>query len=370
MSTPEVVVYGASGYTGKLISWQLAALGIPFIAAGRSQSRLEEQAARVPELAGARYECRAVEHDERALAALFAGRRIVYNVAGPFMQMGEPVVRAALAAGCHYLDTTGETDWMLYLRGKYGQAYAARDLILAPASSFMWAAGQMAAELALETPGIDTLDIAYLADSNTSVASTMSFMRMLTKPQCQLLNRALVPWPEASAFQIALPGLHTILTALPWGGGGEPIWYEHDPRVRNCSVLVAFRNQAVVDAVLGLLREFHAQHRDKPEAERERITNEMGNRLVSREPDRENPDVNRSIISCHGRGNVNSISVVLRGNSPYIQTGVIAAEACARILRREYGAVGFTSVGVSLGARRLIAANAERGYLAWQSTRH
>lgn len=368
MSIPQVVVYGASGYTGKLIGWQLAAYGLPFVAAGRSQRRLEEQAARVPELAGARYECREVAHDEQALAALFAGRRIVYNVAGPFMQMGEPVVRAALAAGCHYLDTTGETDWMLMLRAKYGAAFAAKDLILAPASSFMWAAGQMAAELALEHRGIDTLDIAYLADSNTSVASTMSFMRMLTKPQCYLQNGALLPWPEAYSCPIALPGMHAVLNALPWGGGGEPIWYEHDRRVRNCSVLVAFRNQAIVDAVLGLLREFHAKHRDKPEAEREAITNAMGNSLVSQEPDRENPDVNRSIISCHGRGNVDSVSVVLRGNSPYIQTGVIAAEACARILRGDYCATGFTSVGVSIGARRFIAANAERGYLTWQAT--
>ena len=39
----QVVIYGASGYTGKLISWHMAELGIPFIAAGRSLSRLEEQ---------------------------------------------------------------------------------------------------------------------------------------------------------------------------------------------------------------------------------------------------------------------------------------------------------------------------------------
>ena len=36
----EVVVYGASGYTGKLIAWKLATAGIPFIAAGRDQARL------------------------------------------------------------------------------------------------------------------------------------------------------------------------------------------------------------------------------------------------------------------------------------------------------------------------------------------
>jgi short subunit dehydrogenase-like uncharacterized protein len=55
--TAEVVIYGASGYTGKLIAWHMAEYGIPFIAAGRSQQRLEEQMAKVPELEGHDYEC-------------------------------------------------------------------------------------------------------------------------------------------------------------------------------------------------------------------------------------------------------------------------------------------------------------------------
>lgn len=366
MSEPEVVVYGASGYTGKLIAWHLAEYGIPFIAAGRSRERLEAQMSRLPELDGAAYRCHAVAHEERALTELFAGRKVVYNVVGPFMQLGDVVVRAALAAGCHYLDTTGETDWMLHVRQRYGEAFASRDLVLAPATSWMWVGGQMAAELALETPGVDTLDLVYLADSNTSVASTMSFMRMLTRAQHFLRNGRLEPWPPARAWPVTIPGLHPVLQALPWGGGGEPIWYETDPRVNNCSVLVAFRDQALVDAVLGLLVEFEEKHKGAPDNERERITNEMGNRLVSQEPEREQPALNRSIVSCHGRGDTESVSVVLRGNCPYVQTAVIAAEAADRILRGRHRAVGFTSAGAAFGARSLIAANAERGYLAWR----
>ncbi|WP_317450850.1 saccharopine dehydrogenase NADP-binding domain-containing protein [Sphingopyxis sp. LK2115] len=122
--TAPVVVYGASGYTGKLIVWHLALAGIPFIAAGRSKARLEEQMAKVPELAGADYAIAEVEHDRASLATLFQGAKIVYNVTGPFMQLGEPVVQAALDAGCHYLDTTGETDWMAFCRDHYGALFA------------------------------------------------------------------------------------------------------------------------------------------------------------------------------------------------------------------------------------------------------
>lgn len=363
----DVVVYGASGYTGKLIAWHLAERGIPFIAAGRNAQRLAEQMAKVPELAGARYECVAVEHDEAALAKLFAGKKVVYNVVGPFMQLGDPVVKACLAAGSHYLDTTGEQDWMLHLKRSYGAAFAQKGLLLVPACSWMWLAGQLAAELALEHPGIDSLDICYLADSNTSVASTMSFLRMLTKDQFYLEHDRMCTWPQATAYPVAIPGVHRVLNALPWSGGGEPVWYEDDPRVRNCSVLVAFRNQAMLQAIVDILVEFEHKHKHLPVAEQEKITNALGNQLVSVEPERESPALNRSLLCCHGRGDTESVSVVLRGNSPYIQTGIFAAEACRKILLGTHRGKGFMSPAGAFGAREMIAAIAASGQLAWDT---
>ena len=56
-TTYDVVLYGASGYTGKLTAWKLAERGIPFIAAGRNKERLQEEMSRVPELAGHDYQC-------------------------------------------------------------------------------------------------------------------------------------------------------------------------------------------------------------------------------------------------------------------------------------------------------------------------
>ncbi len=366
MSAP-VIVYGASGYTGKLIMWHLAEARIPFIAAGRSLDRLREQVALVPELAGAQYEIRAVAHEEGALTDLFRGARVVYNVTGPFMQLGEPVVRAALAAGCHYLDTTGEADWMSHIRDTYGEAFAAKGLLLCPAASYMWAAGNIAAEIALETPGVDSLDILYLADSNTSVASTKSFLRMCTKPQYYLEHNELVMWPYATAYDVRGPDQHRTFKALPWSGGGEPVWYQHDPRVANCLTLVAFKNQAMFGAVLSVLQTFEEKYRHLSPEEQEQVTNELGGNLTSVEPGREDPDRNRSVISCIGRGNMTGVSVVLRGNAPYMQTGALAAEACRRILDGRLLAHGFQSPAKAIGARAILNCWAERGYHAWEA---
>ena len=178
----EVVLYGASGYTGKLTAWKLAERGIPFTAAGRNQTRLAEEMAKVPELKGHDYECVGIAHEKAALVKLFTGKKVVLNIVGPFMQLGLPVVEAALEAGCHYFDTTGETDWMALLQREYGRAFAAKGLALCPGNSYMWTEGNLATEIALETPGIDTLDVVYLADSDTSVASTMSFLQNVHEP--------------------------------------------------------------------------------------------------------------------------------------------------------------------------------------------
>ncbi len=364
----QVVIYGASGYTGKLIAWHLAEYGIPFIAAGRDQKRLEDQMASVPELQGHDYECVAVSHDEASLSSLLAGKKIVYNVAGPFMQLAEPVVKAALDSGCHYLDTTGEQDWMFHAKQTYGSQFKDKGLLLLPACSWMWVGGLLAAELALEHPGVDTLDMLYLADSFTSVASTKSFMRMLVNDQFHLENNTLVTWPRATPYVVSVPDTHMQLRALPWGGGGEIVWYKDDPRVVNCSVLVAFRNVEMINAVIAMMQEFEDKYSHLEDHEREEKTNAMGNEMVSEEPPRENPDVNRSIISCKARGNTESTNVVLRGNSPYLQTAVFAAEACKRILNGDNKGVGAISPAAAFGAREMIAAVAQRGYLTWTAT--
>lgn len=362
-----VVVYGASGYTGKLICWHLAKARIPFIAAGRSKKRLEEQMALIPELDGAAFSIAECANEEAALTNLFQGSQVVYNVAGPFIQMGEPVVKAALASGCHYLDTTGEADWMRIIRDRYGAAFANAELLLAPATSYMWAAGGIAAEIALETAGIDSLDLLYLADSATSVASTQSFLRMCTVPQYYLEHNTLVQWPFATAYSAISPDSHRIFRALPWSGAGEPVWYETDDRVRNCATLVAFRSDAMFGAVISTLEEFETRGRHLPRAEQEAIIDDMAASLVSVEPGRENPDLNRSVISCIGRGNCGGVRVILRGNSPYIQTGLLAAEACRRILNGSLLATGFRSPAIAFGARNLLNAMAEGGYHTWDA---
>jgi len=361
----QVVLYGASGYTGKLTAWKLATRGIPFIAAGRNAERLQAEMAKIPELKGHDYQCVGVGHDRASLAEMFKGKQVVLNVVGPFMQLGEPVVQAALDAGCHYFDTTGETDWMLYLQKEYAAAFERKELALCPANSYMWTEGAIAAEIALETPGIDSLDLLYYGDSQISVASTMSFLRMCTKPMYYLKGGELVQWPWATAYDVSVPGVHRILKAMPWGGAGEPVWYHRDSRVKNCQVLFSLGNQDMMMAVFGVLQEFEQEHRNLDAAAQEQVTNAIGQQITQVEPPRETPEVHRALVSCQARGNTQSVSVIIRGSCAYSQTGVFGAEAAMRVLGKQLKGVGFGSSARILGARQLLAAQAAEGYLSY-----
>jgi hypothetical protein len=354
MTRPQVVLYGASGYTGRHVAWKLAERGIPFIAAGRNKARLQEQMGAMPELKNAKYEVAAVEHSEKSLTELFRGCKVVHNLVGPFMQYGEPVARAALAVGAHYLDATGEQDWMLHLRQTYGESFASKGLVLSPACASMWNSGLLAAEAVLEKEGIDSVDILYTLHGIPSVSSTLSFMRMCCQPQLYLHDKKLVPWPAAIGVQVSVPGLHQILTALPWSGGGESVFYEHDPRVRNCTTLVAFRNQALMGILIPKMADFQKNYARLPSEEQEKATNAWAMEIAPKgDMAREDYNQHRVLFTCHGRGTLVARSIAIWGATGYVMTGVFGAATIDCLLLNRAKAVGFQSATQVVGSKRL-----------------
>jgi short subunit dehydrogenase-like uncharacterized protein len=110
-----VVVYGASGYTGRLVMEHLREHGMPFVAAGRDRRRIEESLRLVPGIESARYEIAEVEHSVEALTKLLQGRRVICNTVGPFARYNMEVAEACLRTNVHYMDTTGEQFAMMQL---------------------------------------------------------------------------------------------------------------------------------------------------------------------------------------------------------------------------------------------------------------
>jgi short subunit dehydrogenase-like uncharacterized protein len=158
-----VCVYGATGYTGKLVAAELARRGAPMVLAGRSAEKL----ARVAELARAEggevVDVRAAPIDDHAaLVAAFAGCPAVINAAGPFVHTGEPVLRATLEAGAHYLDTTGEQPWMREVFERWDAPLRDAGVAALPAMGFDYVPGDLLCHLVgSQVAPCDELLVAY-----------------------------------------------------------------------------------------------------------------------------------------------------------------------------------------------------------------
>ncbi len=97
------VLYGAYGYTGRLILQEALRQGIPPLLAGRNPRALQALAQET----GLPYQVASLE-DPEALDGLLQGHRLVLHAAGPFELTMPPMVAACLRQGVHYLDITGE----------------------------------------------------------------------------------------------------------------------------------------------------------------------------------------------------------------------------------------------------------------------
>ncbi|KKF01004.1 enoyl-ACP reductase [Mycolicibacterium obuense] len=106
----DIVLYGATGFVGKLTALYLAsAAGNARIAlAGRSADRLLAVRETLPETAQSWPLITADASDPSSLAAMAASTRVVISTVGPYLRYGLPLVAACAAAGTDYTDLTGE----------------------------------------------------------------------------------------------------------------------------------------------------------------------------------------------------------------------------------------------------------------------
>jgi short subunit dehydrogenase-like uncharacterized protein len=115
----DVVLFGATGFTGRLVAEYLASTHATHQArwalAGRDLKKLEAVraglAALSPALAGLPL-LQADATDGAALEGLARRARVVCTTVGPYAKYGDALVAACVAAGTDYCDLTGETQWM------------------------------------------------------------------------------------------------------------------------------------------------------------------------------------------------------------------------------------------------------------------
>ncbi|ULQ46517.1 DUF5938 domain-containing protein [Flagellatimonas centrodinii] len=353
-SKKPVVIYGVTGYTGRLVAEYLREYRTPFIAAGRDAKRIREVLDKVPGIENAEYDIVEVEHTTAALTELFSGAKVVCNMVGPFMKYGPEAVEAAYAAGCHYTDTNGEQNWMMWCEEHWGAKYAERQLLLSPGIAQMYTTGEIAANLCLETPGLDTLDILVLWRGFPTYASTQTIFSILTADFFYLEQNQYVQWAPTARAEYIVPGQHEVAMALPWGGTAHPVWFKNDPRVANVKAMGGVFDRTVMEGVVQITSVVEEQIKKMPKAEQEKALSDMAASLQAGMPPRENQRINTSVDSVHASGPLGRVHCVIHGTCNYKQTGLMQAYAAYHLLQAPPKRYGFASGCQAFGHRELL----------------
>ncbi len=358
-----VIIYGASGYTGRLVAEYLREYNIPFIAAGRNKARIEEAMSTVPGIETADYEIAEVELDIDALTDLFSGAKVVCNVTGPFVDIGDDITEAALNAGAHYIDTTGEQPWVKRCSEHWGPKFAEKNLVCAPSTAYMYATSEIAAQYALETPGIDTLDVLVLFKGIPTYASTQSFYSVLQYDALYLEQGEYKSWVPGTSFEVPIPSEVMTALALPWGGMSHPVWFKDDHRVSNVRAIGGNHSRDLMTFVLDATMDFEENIRPLPEDEQKRILGEKADALQDGMPPRENRREHRTIDIVRGRGSLARSDVTIHGTCAYLQTGLLQAAAAFHLLNAAPFKTGFASPCQAFGHKELFGALNDFGFV-------
>lgn len=261
-------VLGATGFTGRLVMRALCERGARAVAAGRNPAKLqamERELGGVPTMV-------ADVTEPNTLDELGRRCRVIVNCAGPFVDLGKPVVEAALRHGCHYLDTTGEQP---FVRGVQERDAEAREkgVAIVPAHAFEIALADCgAAILARGYREVASIEVIYATRFHASQGTKRSVVRMLgmpgyvfeqgdwiTETPGRMQRSVVLPAPWGSMTAVSFPGAEIATIPRHTRAKNVRVFLALSPAVaRGMAVLLPFARLAmrtpfarVVQALLG-----------------------------------------------------------------------------------------------------------------------
>jgi short subunit dehydrogenase-like uncharacterized protein len=164
----RTVLFGATGYTGRLVAQAMVERGMRPVLAARGRDALEAMAA---ELGGLETAVADVS-DAASVRALVEQGDVLLTTVGPFARWGDPAAAAASSAGAHYIDSTGEPAFIRAVFERYGPAAAQSGSAMLTAFGYDWVPGNLAGGLALDRAGDAAVrvDIGYYTTGKASMS--------------------------------------------------------------------------------------------------------------------------------------------------------------------------------------------------------
>ena len=213
MSERPWMIYGANGYTGRLMAREARRRGHTPILGGRNAQPVEKIAAELG------LEFRVFDLDDSArIVDQIRGCRLVLHCAGPFSVTSQPMIEACLSAGVHYLDITGEISVFANAHRQSDRARRA-DVVLIPGVGFdVVPSDCLAASLVKALPAATSLTLAFEAGGGPSPGTAKTSVEGLAKGGAIRKDGLMTPVPLAwKARQIPFAHGMRMAVTIPWG---------------------------------------------------------------------------------------------------------------------------------------------------------
>jgi short subunit dehydrogenase-like uncharacterized protein len=167
-----IVLFGASGYTGRRVAEAMVRRGLRPILAGRSAGKLTDLARRIGNLGLGNEEpgdldvATADVGDAASIRALISRADVLVSTVGPFSALGEPALKAAVDTGAIYLDSTGEPPFIRRVFEQFGPLAEQTGATLITAFGHDYVPGNLAGALALRRSDgrVHRMEVGYLID--------------------------------------------------------------------------------------------------------------------------------------------------------------------------------------------------------------
>ena len=207
------LIYGANGYTGRLIARQARQQGLKPVLAGRNKEGIAAIAAETG------FDSLVFDLDDNvALNTAVQGFAIVLHCAGPFSATSQPMIEACLRHGCHYLDITGEISVFANAHKQSDEA-AHADIILMPGVGFdVVPTDCLAAKLVKALPAATALTLAFESGSHMSPGTAKTSIEGLAGGGCVRKDGKL-KWVPLAWKTREIPFEHgrRLAVTIPWG---------------------------------------------------------------------------------------------------------------------------------------------------------
>jgi short subunit dehydrogenase-like uncharacterized protein len=210
---PTWLIYGANGYTGRLMAAEAVRQGLRPILAGRN--------ARALRALGDEYALTVRSFDLDDPAAIAVGLRdvsLVLHCAGPFSATCAPILEGCLAAGAHYLDITGEVDVFAHCHAQHSRAKTQGIVVLPGAGFDVVPTDCVAGLLKQELPDATELVLGFEAAGGASPGTSKTGIEGLALGGRVRRHGRLLPVPLAYKTRtFDRDGKPRTAMTIPWG---------------------------------------------------------------------------------------------------------------------------------------------------------